>query len=118
MGQIAVDAPICVSPDDIYAPKNILHTGHGAWRGPTRFAYRWVKGTAAWGQGAVGTEDEELRAADLALQAAHIQSGAAPGAAPVPLSDQACVQREGDAWTELWKVGQSYPRAAVGRRVV
>ena len=88
---------------------------------PSRAAYQWIRGTTGWTKSPVGAEDCNTGCLDAQeveddVPAHAIEPSGAPprlwtgtgSEAPVPLSDQADIEREANAWGDLWHEGQSY----------
>ena len=92
---------------------------------PTKLAYRWSKGVVGWkppekgnarlneqvlGEGA-DADDQDCNPFDDVLES-EIEAARSDSSiifdAPVPLADQAAVQRESDQWAALWKVNDEY----------
>jgi len=91
-----------------------------AGKRPTKRAFRYVKGLAGWESSSIGRQiqnDEANQMADDAAEgdeAVMADDGSArtwtdpDSSGHVPLSEQADVEGEGDAWAGVWQEGAQY----------
>ena len=82
---------------------------------PTRLAYRWIRGLVGWLHSPVADVSlndrvpVEVDGEHELLESTSVAHVTSLRGTPMPLCDQASVQKQADQWADLWHANLDFP---------